>query len=53
MKYTIEIRDKAIEEMDLSKEYYHEKRVGLGDEFIKKTSIALSSFRQEISTSKD
>jgi plasmid stabilization system protein ParE len=46
MKYTIEIRDKAIEEMDLSKEYYHEQRVGLGDEFIKETFSTIKYIQQ-------
>lgn len=34
MNTIVEIRDKAIEEMDLSHDYYEEKRIGLGDEFV-------------------
>lgn len=34
MVNVIEIRDKAIEEMDLSCQYYEEQLTGLGNEFI-------------------
>lgn len=34
MNIIVEIRDKAIEEMDLSHGYYEEKRTGLGNEFV-------------------
>lgn len=46
MNYTIEIRDKAIEETDLSKEYYNEQRSGIGDEFIKETFSTIKYIQQ-------
>lgn len=33
MNYLLEIRDKALEEIDESYEYYEEQKIGLGDYF--------------------
>lgn len=46
MSCIIEIRDKAIEEMDLSQNYYEEQLVGLGDNFIEEVFTTIKYIQQ-------